>query len=80
MDMSTWRAKHGRAWSELEVREVLALARWKRAHGSRWKRFLRHSWETCDWPSSCTDVATLQGLRNRLGPAWLARIVWPPKA
>jgi hypothetical protein len=79
MDIAQWRVKHGRAWSELSVREVLALARWKRANGRAWKSELLKAWGNhCYGSLQGDDTATLAGLRNRLGPRWLAKMVWPP--
>lgn len=50
----------------LSPSELAALRAYARKHGRTWKAALRDDW------MYATAPAELQGLRNRLGPGWLA--------
>lgn len=54
--------------------ELQALGYWRYSRGRYWKRDLSHAWRTGEYPASLpgSHPALLQGLRNRLGPTWLA--------
>ena len=54
----------------LTLVEVFALESFRNAHGRCWKEALRDCWSTGRY-SSADDSATLQVLRNELGPMWL---------
>lgn len=54
--------------------ELKALWRWKRQHGKFWRTELGAFWEK---ERAHSDGATLQQLRNRLGPTWLATFKLP---
>jgi hypothetical protein len=56
------------------ISELSALRRWASAHGRTWKSELIRAWGSHVYGSRpFDDGAQLHGLRNRLGPRWLAR-------
>jgi hypothetical protein len=63
----------GRATAE----QLAAVGRFAKAygHGRRWKAALLACWERSTYPGATDDdAAILQGVRNQLGPAWLAGV------
>lgn len=58
----------------LSPSELQALAYWRLHMGWRWKAELMKAWGSHDYGWLPSDhPALLHGLRNRLGPTWLAR-------
>lgn len=56
--------------------QLAALQAFAANNGRYWKRLLRHAWETGDYQVE-DDSASLQQVRNTLGPSWLVRFKLP---
>ena len=73
------RAKRAAPSSELSSAELQALGYWRMQQGRHWKLELLKAWDSHvyghDLPSDHAPL--LHGLRNRLGPYWLARFKFP---
>jgi hypothetical protein len=61
--------------AKLSPAELQALSYWKLHNGRHWKLELMKAWGNHDYGRSLPSdhPALLHGLRNRLGPTWLAR-------
>jgi hypothetical protein len=57
----------------LTVQQQNAIEQFICRSGRCWKDALRECWMTGRYPSEC-DSASLQQIRNTLGPSWLARV------
>jgi hypothetical protein len=65
---------------KLSPAELQALSYWRLHHGRHWKAELRKAWGNHVYGRSLPDdhAPLLHGLRNRLGPTWLARFSFAP--
>ena len=59
--------------AKVTMAERNALLNWQMAHGRNWRSALSAAWMSGNYGHMFAhDEARLQGLRNRLGPSWLA--------
>lgn len=62
----------------LSPAELQALGYWRLHHGRHWKADLWKAWDSHVYGDLPSDhPALLHGLRNRLGPRWLAGFKFP---
>lgn len=75
MEKTKTREKRPQRGARLSPAELQALAYWQLHHGRHWKAELMKAWGDHVYgrclPSDHAPL--LHGLRNRLGPTWLAR-------
>jgi hypothetical protein len=57
----------------LTLAQLTALRTFAAAHGRNWKTPLRDAWMSGIYPDDDADNASLQQVRNQLGPTWLVK-------